>query len=136
MTPAERLSSQMPSADQIEAIARQSLRRLPPPFAESLGDIVLRIEEVADRETSRRLGLRHPMQLSGLYEGIPLNRQSVGQSGTLPERITLYSAPILAEWRSTPFSLEQIVSHIVIHEVGHHFGFSDDEIHALEDEAE
>jgi len=135
MTPAERLSSQMPSADQIEAIARQTLRRLPPPFAESLGDIVLRIEEVADRETSRRLGLRHPMQLSGLYEGIPLNRQSVGQSGTLPERITLYSAPILAEWRSTPFSLEQLVAHIVIHEVGHHFGFSDDDMHAIEDEA-
>jgi len=125
----------MPSADQIEAIARQTLRRLPPPFAESLGDIVLRIEEVADRETSRRLGLRHPMQLSGLYEGIPLNRQSVGQSGTLPERITLYSAPILAEWRSTPFSLEQLVAHIVIHEVGHHFGFSDDDMHAIEDEA-
>jgi predicted Zn-dependent protease with MMP-like domain len=136
MTPAERLSGQMPSADQIEVIARQTLRRLPPPFAESLGDIVLRIEEVADSETSRRLGLRHPMQLSGLYEGIPLNRQSVGQSGTLPERITLYSAPILAEWRSTPFSLEQIVSHIVIHEVGHHFGFSDDDMHALEDEPE
>jgi predicted Zn-dependent protease with MMP-like domain len=136
MTPAERLSGQMPSADHIEAIARQTLRRLPPPFAESLGDIVLRIEEVADSETSRRLGLRHPMQLSGLYEGIPLNRQSVGQSGTLPERITLYRAPILAEWRSTPFSLEQIVSHIVIHEVGHHFGFSDDDMHALEDEPE
>ena len=135
MTPAERLSGQMPSTDQIEAIARQTLRRLPPPFAESLGDIVLRIEEVADRETSRRLGLRHPMQLSGLYEGIPLNRQSVGQSGTLPERITLYSAPILAEWRSTPFSLEQLVAHIVIHEVGHHFGFSDDDMHAIEDEA-
>jgi predicted Zn-dependent protease with MMP-like domain len=136
MTPAERLSGQIPSADQIEAIARQTLRRLPPPFAESLGDIVLRIEEVADSETSRRLGLRHPMQLSGLYEGIPLNRQSVAQSGTLPERITLYAAPILAEWRSTPFSLEQIVSHIVIHEVGHHFGFSDDDMHALEDEPE
>jgi len=136
MTPAERLSGQMPSADDIEAIARNTLRRLPPPFAESLGDIVLRIEEVADSETSNRLGLRHPMQLSGLYEGIPLNLQSVSQSGVLPERITLYSAPILAEWRSTPFSLEQIVSHIVIHEVGHHFGFSDDDMHALEDEPE
>ena len=136
MTPAERQSGQMPSADQIEAIARQTLRRLPEPFAQSLGDVVLRIEDVADSETSSRLGLRHPMQLSGLYEGIPLNRQSVSQSGTLPERITLYSAPILTEWRSTPFSLEQIVSHIVIHEVGHHFGFSDDDMHALEGEPE
>ena len=136
MTPAERLYGQMPSADQIETIARQTLRRLPPSFARSLGDIVLKIEQVADSDTAGRLGLRHPMQLSGLYEGIPLNRQSIGQSGTLPERITLYSAPILAEWRSTPFSLEQIVAHIVIHEIGHHFGFSDDDMHALEDEPE
>ena len=51
----------------------------------------------------------------------------------LPKRITLYSHPIFAEWRSTRFSLEQIVSHILIHEVGHHFGFSDDDMHALED---
>ena len=136
MTPAERLSGLMPSADLIEAIARDTLRRLPPPFATSLGDIVLRIEEVVDRDTARRLGLRNAMQLSGLYEGIPLNQQSVDQSGTLPERITLYSAPILAEWRSTSFSLDQIVAHIVIHEIGHHFGFSDDDMHALEDEAE
>jgi predicted Zn-dependent protease with MMP-like domain len=94
------------------------------------------IEPVADAETARSLGLTHPMQLSGLYEGISLNHQSVQHSGTLPERITLYSRPILAEWRGTGVSLEQLVSHIVIHEVGHHFGFSDDDMHALEDEAE
>jgi predicted Zn-dependent protease with MMP-like domain len=76
------------------------------------------------------------MQLSGLYEGVSLNHQSVQQSGTLPERITLYIRPIVAEWRSTSFSLEELVSHIVIHEVGHHFGFSDDDIHALERDSE
>ena len=126
----------MPSAADIEAIARRTLERLPSPFAESLGDIVLFIEEVADPDTARRVGLRHPMQLSGLYEGVPLNHQSVQMSGTMPERITLYRRPILAEWQSTRFSLEQLVSHIVIHEVGHHFGFSDDDMHALEDGAE
>jgi predicted Zn-dependent protease with MMP-like domain len=94
------------------------------------------VEPVADAETARRVGLSHPMQLSGLYEGISLDRQSVSHSGTLPERITLYSRPILAEWRSTSASLEQLVSHIVIHEVGHHFGFSDADMHALEDSAE
>jgi predicted Zn-dependent protease with MMP-like domain len=67
---------------------------------------------------------------------VSLDRQSVSQSGTLPERITLYSRPILAEWHLTRVSLEQLVSHIVIHEVGHHFGFSDDDMHALEDGAE
>ena len=136
MTPAEHLSGRMPFEDRIEEIARQALRRLPPPFAGSLGNVVLRVEELADSETIRQLGLGHSMQLSGLYEGIPLNQQSVSQSGSLPERITLYTRPILAEWRSTPFSLEQIVAHIVIHEIGHHFGFSDDEMHALENEPE
>ena len=135
MTPAERLSGRMPSEADIEEIARRTLERLPSPFAESLGDVVLRIEPVTDMEMARRLGLSHPMQLSGLYEGISLDRRSVNHSGTLPERITLYSGPIFAEWRSTGASLEQLVSHIVIHEVGHHFGFSDDDMHALEDES-
>ena len=136
MTPDERQSSQIASASEIDRIARLTLTRLPSPFRDSLGDIVLMIEEVADADTSRRLGLKHPMHLSGLYQGVPLNRQSVGQSGTLPERITLYRQPILAEWQSTPYSLDEIVSHIVIHEIGHHFGFSDDDMHALEREGE
>ncbi len=136
MTPAERIARRMPSDEDIDAIARRTLQRLPSPFAESLGDMVLRIEPVTDPETARQLGLDHPMQLSGLYEGVSLNHRSVEQSGTLPERITLYSRPILDEWRSTRFSLEQLVAHIVIHEIGHHFGFSDDDMHALEDSAE
>ena len=136
MTPAERLAGRTPDAAEIEAIARLTLDRLPSPFAESLSDIVLLIEPVADAETARSLGLEHPMQLSGLYQGIPLNERSVEHSGTLPERITLYSRPIVEEWRSTRVSLDRLVSHIVIHEVGHHFGFSDDDMHALEDEAE
>ena len=135
MTPDERLSGRMPTEADIDEIARRTLERLPSPFAESLGDVVLAIEPVADADTARSLGLDHPMQLSGLYSGISLNHRSVSHSGTLPERITLFSRPILAEWQTTPVSLEQLVSHIVIHEVGHHFGFSDDDMHALEDEA-
>ena len=136
MTPSERLSGRTPSEAEIEEIARRTLDRLPSPFAESLRDIVLAVQPVADVGTVRRVGLSHPMQLSGLYEGVSLNHQSVSDSGTLPERITLYSRPILAEWRSTRVSLEQLVSHIVIHEVGHHFGFSDEDMHALEGEPE
>lgn len=136
MTPEERLAGRSPSAADVEAIARRTIERLPSPFADSLGDIVLLIEEIADPDTSERFGLNHPIQLSGLYEGVPLSHQSVQQSGTLPERVTLYRRPIIAEWQSTGFSLEQIVSHIVIHEIGHHFGFSDDDMHALEDEEE
>lgn len=136
MTPTERLDGRMPTEAEIDEIARRTLERLPSPFAESLGDVVLQVAPVADAETARRVGLSHPMQLSGLYEGVSLNRQSVGHSGMLPERITLYSRPILAGWRGTGVSLEQLVSHIVIHEIGHHFGFSDDDMHALEDGAE
>jgi predicted Zn-dependent protease with MMP-like domain len=136
MTPAERLSGRTPTQAEIEEIARRTLTRLPSPFAESLKDIVLQVEPLTDVDTARRVGLSHPMQLSGLYQGVSLNRQSVSQSGMLPERITLFSRPILAEWRSTGVSLEQLVSHILIHEVGHHFGFSDDDMHALEDGAE
>jgi predicted Zn-dependent protease with MMP-like domain len=135
MTPAERLSGRTPTEAEIATIARATLDRLPSPFAESLGDIVLLVEPVADAETARSVGLSHLMRLSGLYQGVPLNHQSVSQPGMLPERITLYSRPILAEWRSTGVGLEQLVSHIVIHEVGHHFGFSDDDMHAHEDDA-
>lgn len=126
----------MPTEAEIDEIARRTLERLPSPFADSLKDIVLHIEPIADVDTARRVGLSNPMQLSGLYEGISLNLQSVSHSGALPERVTLFSRPILAEWRSTGVSLEQLVSHIVIHEIGHHFGFSDDDMHALEDSAE
>lgn len=136
MTPAERLAGRRPSAADIEAVARRTIERLPSPFADSLGDVVLLVDEVADPDTARRLGLDHPMQLSGLYEGVPLNQQSVQQSGMLPERITLYRRPILAEWQSSQVSLDELVRHIVIHEVGHHFGFSDADMHALEDEGE
>jgi predicted Zn-dependent protease with MMP-like domain len=132
MTPAERLSGQTPTAADIDAAARRALAAIPAPFSASLSDIVLAVEAVADAETAGRVGLTDPMQLSGLYEGISLNHRSVDQSGTLPERISLYVQPILAEWRSSPVGLEQLISHIVIHEVGHHFGFSDADMHALE----
>ncbi len=126
----------MPTDADIEAIAQRTVDALPSPFADSLGDIVFQVEPIADEETARSVGVRHPMNLSGLYSGVSLNHRSVMQSGTLPERIILYSRPILAEWRATRFSLDQIVTHVVIHEIGHHFGFSDDDMHNLEDEPE
>lgn len=125
----------MPTDADIEAIGRRTLDRLPVPFSSSLGDIVFRVEPVADRETARSVGLSDPMRLSGLYQGLPLHQQSVSDPTRFPEQITLYSRPILAEWQNTPVSLDELVAHIVIHEVGHHFGFSDDDMHALEDGA-
>jgi predicted Zn-dependent protease with MMP-like domain len=108
------------------------MRALPSPFADSLGAVVLQVEEFADDATLRSLGIDDPFELSGLYEGIPLPQQSVEQSGTLPERIRLFRGAILDEWANRDVSLEQLVGHIVVHEVGHHFGLSDEDIHALE----
>jgi predicted Zn-dependent protease with MMP-like domain len=125
-----------PSADEIEAIARETLNRLPQPFSTSIGDIVLLVRDFADEDTLRQMGIDDPFELSGLYEGIPLTERSVDQSGTLPERIFLYRRPILDEWADGEETLEHLVAHVLIHEVGHHFGLSDDDIHALEESAE
>jgi predicted Zn-dependent protease with MMP-like domain len=122
-----------PSADEIEAIARDALDALPAEFRASLGDIVFTVEEFADADTLREMGIDDPFDLSGLYEGVPLTERSVEQSGTLPERIRLFRGPILEEWSEGPETLEHLVAHVLIHEVGHHFGFSDDDMHALEE---
>lgn len=122
-----------PTLDEIEAIARAALDALPAPFAESLGEIVLQVEDFADAATLDGLGIDDPFDLTGLYEGIPLPERSVEQWGTLPERIRLFRRPILDEWTTRDDTLEHLVAHVLIHEVGHHFGLSDADIHALED---
>jgi predicted Zn-dependent protease with MMP-like domain len=122
-----------PSADEIGAIARRTLEALPEPFAASLDDVVLLIEDFADEETLAAMGIDDPFDLTGIYEGLPLTQRSVEQSGTLPDRIRLFRRPILDEWAGGGDTLEHLVAHVLIHEVGHHFGFSDEDMHALED---
>src|SRR5689334_6436495 len=122
-----------PTSEEIEEIARTALRALPAPFADSLGDVVLTVEEFADDATLEAMGIEDPFELSGLYEGVPLTEQSVSQSGTLPETIRLFRRPILDEWAAGDDTLETLISHVLVHEVGHHFGLSDDDMHALED---
>ena len=124
---------QPPSAEEIEALARRALNALPSPFSDSIGDIVLAVEEFADDATLDALGIDDPFALSGVYEGVPLPERSVEQSGTLPERVRLFRRPLLEEWASGENRLEQLVAHVLIHEIGHHFGLSDDDMHALED---
>ena len=122
-----------PSADEIEEIARRTLNALPEPFSQSIGDIVLLVEEFADERTLRSLGIDDPFVLSGVYEGIPLTERSVDQSGTLPERVRLFRGSILDEWAAGEETLEHLVAHVLIHEIGHHFGLSYADMHALED---
>jgi predicted Zn-dependent protease with MMP-like domain len=122
-----------PSADEIEALARRALEALPAPFADHLTDVVLLVEDFADDETLRAMEIEDPFDLTGIYEGIPLTERSVDQSGTLPDRIRLFRRPILDEWADGGDTLEHLVAHVLIHEVGHHFGLSDEDMHALED---
>jgi len=124
-----------PTADEIEAIARAALKALPEPFASHLGHVVLQIDEYADEPLLAEMGIDHPLDLTGVYEGIPIGERSVETSGTLPDRIRLFRQPILVEWAEEGEPFEHLVRHILIHEVGHHFGLSDEDMHALEDGA-
>lgn len=125
-----------PSADEIEALARAALARLPAQFAVHLADVVLRVEEFADEELLAELGIEDPFELTGVYEGTPLGEKSIEHSGRLPDRIRLFRAPILDEWIARGNeTLEHLVAHVLVHEVGHHFGLSDAAMHALEEAA-
>ena len=123
-----------PSAADIEAIARRTLDALPEPFASHLKDVVLLVEEFASDATLAEMGIDEPFDLTGLYEGTPLHEKSVDLSGALPDRILLFRSPILDEWAGGEDSLERLVAHVLIHEAGHHFGLSDEDMHALEDQ--
>jgi predicted Zn-dependent protease with MMP-like domain len=129
------ISGEAPDADTIEAICRATIARLPQQFAEHLGDIVFAVEEFADDETLAALGLEHPLDLSGLYHGRPLGEKSSMDVAPMPDRIVLYRRAILEEWIETGVRLDDLVAHVTIHEIGHHFGLSDDDMHALEDSA-
>jgi predicted Zn-dependent protease with MMP-like domain len=125
-----------PTADEIEALARAALARLPATFAAHLADVVLLVEEFADDELLAELGIEDPFELTGVYEGTPLHEKSIEHSGRLPDRIRLFRAPILDEWIARgDETLEHLVAHVLVHEVGHHFGLSDEAMHALEEAA-
>jgi len=126
-----------PSADEIEALARAALERLPPQFAAHLGELVLTVEEFADPALLEQMDIEDPFELTGVYEGLPLHEKSIDHSGQVPDRIRLFRQPILDEWiERGDEALENLVAHVLVHEVGHHFGLSDETMHALEDAAE
>lgn len=124
-----------PSLEELEALARVALKSLPEPFAGHLRNIILTVEEFADEATLAAMEIEDPFDLTGLYEGIPLGDKEAGYSGALPDRIRLFRRPILDEWADGGERLETLVRHILVHEVGHHFGLSDADMHALEEGA-
>ena len=124
-----------PDAAEIERLADAAIARLPERFRAHLRDVVLRIDEFAEDEVLEALGIDNPFELSGLYSGRPIDEQSSWVSGELPAMIHLYRRALLDEWVETGVGLDALISHVIVHEVGHHFGFSDDDMHAIEDAA-
>jgi predicted Zn-dependent protease with MMP-like domain len=124
-----------PYAAEIERLADAAIARLPDGFRRHLQGVVLRVDDFAEDEVLAQLGLDDPFDLTGLYTGRPIGERSSMHSGELPAMIHLYRRPLLDEWAETGVSLEDLITHVIVHEVGHHFGFSDAEMHAIEDQA-
>jgi predicted Zn-dependent protease with MMP-like domain len=124
-----------PDAAAIERLAEAAIARLPETFRRHLTNIVLRIEEHADDAVLAALGIEDPFELTGLYSGRSMREESSWASGELPPMIHLYRRPLLDEWAETGVALEALITHVIVHEIGHHFGFSDADMHAIEEQA-
>lgn len=124
-----------PSPADFEAEALAVLARLPAAFRLALDGVAVRVEEFASAKQLADVGIADRWELTGLYEGVALTERSQWDSDGLPPLITLFRQPLLAEMGETGVGFAELVRHVVIHEAGHHFGLSDDDMHALEDSA-
>jgi predicted Zn-dependent protease with MMP-like domain len=121
-----------PTGDEIAELAERALRSIPSRLRKHVGGVGIAVEDMADDATLDELEIESAWDLSGLYRGTPLNRRSVDDIARPPDLIFLYRLPILMEWAETGEDLYRLVRNVLIHEVAHHFGFSDAEIEALE----
>ena len=122
-----------PSLALIEQLAHEAVSTIPDPFREPATHIRLRIEDFPEDDMVEELGLNDPFELTGLYEGIPLTEKSNAEQMTRPDVIWLFRRPILDEWVDRGnVSLAELVSHVVIHELAHHFGWSDEDIATID----
>jgi predicted Zn-dependent protease with MMP-like domain len=125
-----------PTLADIDEMARAALAALPEPMARMTEGVVLQVTEFPDDDVVEEMDLESPFDIMGLYQGVSLAEKQVEVSGGLPDMVFLYRRPILDYWCETGEDLDHIVRHVLIHEIGHHFGFSDDDMEALEEEAE
>lgn len=123
-----------PSLTDFELLAAAAWDKLPPNFREMAGDVVIRIEDFATDEVLDGLGIEDPFELTGLYQGVSLDKKSVSDVPREPDMVFLYRRPILDEWASGDEELGHLIAHVLIHEIGHHFGFSDDDMEVIETE--
>jgi acetylglutamate kinase len=123
---------QPPSAADIAALAEQALAAIPAGLRQHIEGVGIAVEDMADDATLDEMGIESGWDLSGLYRGVPLHRRSVLDVARQPDLIFLYRQPILLEWIEEGEDLYRLVRNVLIHEVAHHFGFSDADIEALE----
>lgn len=125
-----------PSLEDLTSLAEAALAVIPRRLSRHLEAVGVMVEEQPDETTLKELALNSPWDLTGLYRGTPLTSRSISDPARMPDIIFLYREPILLEWIETNVDLEALVRNVVVHEVAHHFGFSDAEIAALEEEIE
>jgi len=124
-----------PSLDDFARLARKAFDTLPDPFRSLAGDVVIRVDDFADDETLTLMEIEDPFELTGLYHGVDIGLRDQMGPAAEPSRIFLYRRPILDEWcERGDVGLSEIIAHVLIHEIGHHFGIDDDRIDEIEDE--
>ena len=123
-----------PSLAEIEALAEEALRTIPRRLQQELGRVVMRVEEFPDTETEEAMGLDSPFDILGLYRGVALPHKSISDPRPDFDMIFLYRRPILDYWCETGEDLGHLIRHVLIHEIGHHFGFSDEDMARIEEE--
>ena len=121
-----------PSITEIEELAQRALGTIPRRLKRYLGRVVIQVEEFPDEETEAAMGLDSPFDILGLYRGVALPHKSVGDPRPDPDMIFLYRRPILDYWCESGEDLGHLVRHVLIHEIGHHFGFSDEDMARIE----
>jgi predicted Zn-dependent protease with MMP-like domain len=122
-----------PSLDDLANLAQAAFESLPPHLKVLAGDVVFQVTDFAEEEVLDELGIEDPFALTGLYQGVDLSRRSVMDVERHPSMVFLYRRPILDEWvERGNVTLNELVSHVLIHEIGHHFGLSDEAIEAIE----
>jgi acetylglutamate kinase len=123
-----------PTEEDIRAMAEAALAAMPERLACHVRGVAILVEEIADDETLDDMGIESPWDLTGLYRGIPMTQRSVSNPVAFPDAIFLYREAILLEWIETGEDLRKLVGSVLVHEIAHHFGFSDADIERIEAE--
>lgn len=121
-----------PSLEDIEQLAAEAWEALPAHFREMCSDVVVRVEEFATDEVLQQLGIDSPFDLMGLYHGVSLDKRSFSDLPQQPDMVFLYRRALLDYWADSDETLGDIVTHVLVHEIGHHFGFSDEDMERIE----